>query len=351
VSGDAAPPGATMDDRTAAAPAPPRRRGGALRDLMRVNVLWTLAVLVGMSAVFAVLRPDAFASPFNIRTLFINAAIPLVLAVGMTFVIVTAGIDLSVGSVLVFSGVIAAKVMAARGGADASWTAVALGALAGIAAGTAWGTVNGVLITKGRIPSLIATLGTLGMALGLAQVLTNGSDLNAPRRLTDIIGNYLIAGHVPVIALIAGGVAVVFGWVLAATRFGRHTYAIGSNAEAARRVGIKVDRHLIKVYALSGMLAGVAGVLNLAKFNSTTIASHTEDNLSAIAGAVLGGASLFGGSGTIAGTVIGVLIPVVVNDGLIILGVQQFWLFVAVGAVLVAAVFVDQLRRRVRERD
>jgi ribose transport system permease protein len=326
-------------------------RGRALRRLGKANAVWTLGVLLAMAFVFGALRPEAFVTPFNIRTIFINASIPVVLAVGMTFVIVTAGIDLSVGSVLVFAGVIAAKVMAARGGADASWLTIALGAAAGVAAGTAWGTVNGVLITKGRVPPLIATLGTLGMSLGLAQVLTNGSDLNAPRRLTDGVGNYLIAEQIPVIALIAGGVALVFGWVLAATRFGRHTYAVGSNAEAARRVGIRVDRHLIKVYALSGLLAGVAGVLNLAKFNSTTIASHTEDNLSAIAGAVLGGASLFGGAGTIAGTVVGVLIPVVVNDGLIILGVQQFWLFVAVGAVLVAAVFVDQLRRRVRERD
>jgi ribose transport system permease protein len=342
---EAAPAEATRDEA-----APPRRRGGLARLLRRANVVWTLCVLLGLSAVFGTLSPDAFATPFNIRTIFINASIPLVLAVGMTFVIVTSGIDLSVGSVLVFSGVVAAKVMVAGGGASAGWGTIALGTLAGVAAGTGWGTVNGILITKGHIPPLIATLGTLGISLGLAQVLTNGSDLNAPRLLNDDIGTYLVAGQVPVIALLAGAVAAVFGWLLAATRFGRHTYAVGSNAEAARRVGINVDRHLIRVYALSGALAGFAGVLNLAKFNSTTIASHTEDNLSAIAGAVLGGTSLFGGSGTIAGTVVGVLIPVVVQDGLIIVGVQQFWLFVAVGAVLIAAVFVDQLRRRVRER-
>jgi ribose transport system permease protein len=327
----------------------PRR--GLVHRLLRTNVVWTLCVLLGMSVIFAVLRPDAFASPFNIRTIFINAAIPLVLAVGMTFVIVTGGIDLSVGSVLVFSGVVAAKVMEANGGANANWGVITLGGIAGVAVGAGWGLVNGVFVTKGRIPPLIATLGTLGMALGLAEVMTNGSDLGAPRRLVDVVGNHLIAGQIPVIALVAAVIAVVFGWLLAATRFGRHTYAVGSNVEAARRVGIKVDRHLIKVYALSGALAGVAGILNLAKFSSTTIASHTEDNLSAIAGAVLGGTSLFGGSGTIAGTVVGVLIPVVVNDGLIIIGVQQFWLFVAVGAVLIVAVFFDQLRRRLRERD
>lgn len=138
--------------------------------------------------------------------------------------------------------------------------------------------------------------------------------------------------------------------ILATTRFGRHTYAIGSNAQAARRVGINVDRHLIKVYALSGLLSGAAGVLSLARFSTTTIASHSTDNLSAIAGAVIGGTSLFGGVGTIGGTVVGVLIPGVLQNGLIILGVQRFWLSVAVGAVLIVAVVIDQLRRRDRER-
>jgi ribose transport system permease protein len=326
------------------------RRGFAHR-LVRTNAVWTLCVLLGMAAVFGALRPDAFGTPFNIRTIFVNASIPLVLAVGMTFVIVTGGIDLSVGSVLIFSAVVAAKVMTAAGGTDPGWGAIALGSLAGIAAGTGWGLVNGVLRTKGRIPPLIATLGTLGVSLGLAQVLTNGSDLTAPRRLVDTVGNQLIAGQVPLIALIAAGIALLFGLLLATTRFGRHTYAIGSNAEAARRVGIKVDRHLIRVYALSGMLAGVGGVLNLAKFATTTIGSHTDDNLNAIAGVVLGGASLFGGAGTVAGTVVGVLIQAVIYDGLIIVGAQQFWLYVAVGAVLIVAVFIDQLRRRLRERD
>ena len=333
-----------------AAPETLRQRGPIAR-LVRTNVVWTLCVLLGLAAIFGALRPDAFVTPFNIRTIFSNAAIPLTLAVGMTFVIVTGGIDLSVGSVLVFAGVIAAKVMVAGGGAKAGWGTIALGAAAGIATGAGWGVVNGILITKLRIPPLIATLGILGIALGLAEVITNGSDIGAPNRLSDVVGNYLIAGQIPVIAVVAAGVALLFGWLLATTRFGRHTYAIGSNAEAARRVGIKVDRHLIRVYMLSGGLAGVAGILNLAKFSTTTIASHTEDNLSAIAGAVLGGTSLFGGSGTIAGTVVGVLIPAVVNDGLIIVGVQQFWLFVAVGAVLIVAVFFDQLRRRVRDRD
>jgi ribose transport system permease protein len=338
---------AVAPEDQAGPPAPADRRGNWLGRLARTNTIWTFAVLLALAVFFAVMRPDAFATPFNIRTILTNSAVPLVLAVGMTFVIITAGIDLSVGSVLIFSGVVGAKVMTAWG---SSWGVIALATLAAMTAGTGWGVFNGVLVTKGRIPPLIATLATLGIALGLADVLTNGNDVNAPPRLPDTIGNKLLLGQVPVLVVIAAVVALIFGVLLATTRFGHYTYAIGSNAEAARRVGIKVDRHLIKVYALSGLLAGFAGMLNLAQFSTTTVGSHTLDNLSAIEGAVLGGASLFGGSGTITGTAIGVLIPGVVNDGLIILGVQQFWLFVAVGAVLIVAVFFDQLRRRVRDQ-
>ncbi|MFL6056404.1 MAG: ABC transporter permease [Actinoallomurus sp.] len=327
-----------------------RRRGPAL---LRSNTVWTLAVLVALFVFFAVLKPAEFATTFNIRNVLTESAILLVLAVGMTYVIVTAGIDLSVGSVLVFSGVVAAKTMVALGGTTAGWGGILLGALAGIGCGLGWGIVNGLLVAKAKIPSLIATLGTLGVSLGLAQVITNGSDVNQiPSRLSNVIGFGLVAG-VPWLVIIAGLIAVLFGLLLALSRFGRHTYAIGSNAEAARRVGIKVDRHLIKVYALSGLLSGVAGVLSLAHYSTTTIASHTSDNLGAIAAVVIGGASLFGGVGGvggIGGTVIGVLIPGVLRNGLIILGAQRFWLDVAVGAVLVVAVFFDQLRRRARER-
>jgi ribose transport system permease protein len=318
--------------------------------LLRSNTLWTLAVLIALFAFFAVLRPAEFATTFNLRNVLTDSAILLVLAVGMTFVIVTAGIDLSVGSVLVFSGVVAAKTMVALGGTTAGWGAIALGALAGAGCGLGWGLVNGLLVAKAKIPPLIATLGSLGVSLGLAQVITNGSDVNRiPAKLSSAIG-YGLVGGVPWLVIIAVAIAIVFGLLLALTRFGRHTYALGSNAEAARRVGIKVDRHLIRVYALSGLLSGVAGVLSLAHYTTTTIASHTSDNLSAIAAVVIGGASLFGGVGSIGGTVIGVLIPGVLRNGLIILGAQRFWLDVAVGAVLVVAVYFDQLRRRARER-
>jgi ribose transport system permease protein len=151
--------------------------------------------------------------------------------------------------------------------------------------------------------------------------------------------------------VIAAGVAIVFGVLLHATRFGRHTYAIGSNEEAARRAGIAVDRHLIAVYGISGLLSGLAGFLSLARFATTTLGGHATDNLQAIAAVVLGGTSLFGGVGTVLGTVVGVFIPAVLQNGFVITGVEPFWRDVAVGAVLIAAVYLDQLRRRTRYRD
>jgi ribose transport system permease protein len=143
---------------------------------------------------------------------------------------------------------------------------------------------------------------------------------------------------------------IVSGLVLAYTRFGRYTYAIGSNPEAARRAGINVDLHLVKVYALAGLMSGLAGILNLAYFSTTTISGHPLDNLTVITAVVIGGASLFGGRGSMLGTFIGVFIPELLAAGLIIAGVNQYWQYILTGLVLDAAVYLDQIRRTLRER-
>ena len=316
--------------------------------LVGANTTLILAVLVALLGVFAVARPGAFATIPNLRNVATDASTLLVVAVGMTFVIITSGIDLSVGSVLVFSGVIAAKMMEAIGGE--SLGVILLGLFACLVSGLAWGVVNGVVISKGKIPPLIVTLGTLGMALGAAQLITGGVNLRTvPIGLTLSFGIGQLFG-IPYIVLVAAAVALIGAWLLFTTRFGRYTYAIGSNEDAARRAGINVDRHLIKVYAMSGFLAGLAGFLSLARFATTNIGGETTLNLQAITAVVLGGTSLFGGIGTIVGTVIGVFIPAVLQNGFVILGVQPFWQSVAVGAFLIAAVYVDQLRRRARPR-
>src|SRR6185295_11374421 len=229
---------------------------------------------------------------------------------GLTYVIITAGIDLSVGSVLVFASVISARAMNAGGGDN--WGVIIVGVVVGLLAGVAWGILNGFLVTKAKIPSFIVTLGTLGMDLGAALLITGGVDeRDVPFKLVETIGTGRLFGQIPWLVVIAAVVALVFGVVLAQTRFGRYTYAIGSNQEAARRAGVNVDRHLIKVYALTGTLAGLAGFMSLARFGTTTIGGHSTDNLDAIAGVVIGGTSLFGGVGTILGTFFGVLIPAV----------------------------------------
>jgi ribose transport system permease protein len=306
-------------------------------------------VLVGLLVAFSVLYPDQFTSADNIRNIATDAAVLLVLSTGMTYVIITSGIDLSVGGVLVFAGVVGAKIMNSVGGNG--WGVLLIGLAACLIAGLAWGALNGFLVAVAKIPALIVTLGTLGMSLGAALLITGGVDVRSvPFKLVDDIGTGRFASQIPYLVLIAVAVAVVGGIVLGLTRFGRYTYAIGSNEEAARRAGIGVNLHLIKVYALAGLLSGLAGYLSLARFGTTTVGGHDTDNLNAIAAVVIGGTSLFGGVGTILGTVIGVFIPAVLQNGFVIAGVQPFWQQVAVGAVLIAAVYLDQLRRRALAR-
>ena len=312
--------------------------------LLRLQALQILLVLIVIIAIFSALKPGSFLTVFNFRGIVVNTSILAVLGVGMTFVIISGGIDLSIGSVLVFSGVMADKVMASMGGQG--WTTALVGALVATVSGLAWGWVNGFLVAKAKVPPLIVTLGSLGMALGLAQVITKGIDLrDVPTVLVNSVGFGNIFWQVPTISVIAAVVVIAGIILLHRTKFGLHTFAVGSNPEAGRRVGLPVDRQLIWIYVLSGGLAGFAGILNLSFFQSTTIGGQSSTNLNVIAGVVIGGTSLFGGVGSVFGSVIGLFIPSVLQNGFIILGVQSFWQQVVVGAVLVAAVYVDQIRR------
>jgi ribose transport system permease protein len=325
--------------RTTAAPFSAAAR---LRRLAGHPTSVIFLVLVFAIATFSALAPAEFATTDNARNIAVDASVLLVLAVGSTFVIITAGIDLSVGAVLVFSGVVSAKVMGALGGDG--WGTALTGLVVALASGAAWGMLNGVLVARAKIPSFVVTLGTLGAAFGLAYILTDGLDIRTvPGALVEV-GIGRVAG-IPWLVLAAVAVAIVFGVLLAQTRFGRHTYAIGANVQAAERATIGVKSHLITVYAIAGALAGLAGHLALARFGTTTIAGHATDNLQVITAVVIGGTSLFGGIGTILGTCIGVLIPAVLQNGFVIMGLVPYWQQVAVGAVLVIAVSADQLRR------
>jgi ribose transport system permease protein len=328
-----------LDDDVEGRPAPFWQR------LVAGSSTWIGLILLGLIVVFSVLDYSSFVSTANARNIATDAAVLLVLATGMTYVIITAGIDLSVGGVLVFAGVVSAKAMHAAGGND--WGVILLGLAVALLGGLAWGLINGFLVAKAKIPAFIVTLGTLGMSLGAALVISGGVDeREVPFKLITTIGTGRAFDQVPYLVIIAFAVALVFGVILAATRFGRYTYAVGSNEEAARRAGIPVDRHLLKIYALAGTLAGLAGFLSLARFSTTTLGGHDTDNLQAIAAVVIGGTSLFGGIGTMLGTLFGVFIPAVLQNGFVIIGVNPFWQSIAVGAVLIAAVYFDQLRRR-----
>src|SRR6476620_9612890 len=232
-----------------------------LKRLGNTQSVWILGVLVVIVSFFSVAAGSKFLSASNFSLISQNVAVWAVLGVGMTFVIITSGIDLSIGSVLVFSSVVAAKVMEAMGGDG--WDVAVVGILCAVVSGVLWGLLNGWLVARAKIPPLIVTLGTLSIALGLAQIITGGLDIRAvPASLTDTIGYGRFLG-IPMLSLIALIVVVIGGVLLHKTKFGRYTFAIGSNEEATRRVGVKVSRHLIKVYAMTGFLAPFAGILSL----------------------------------------------------------------------------------------
>jgi ribose transport system permease protein len=338
------------------------------RFLARISKSFTLLILFAIMIVFALREVSSFFNARNFNDIIIDSSQLVVLSVGMTFVIIAAGIDLSVGSILVLSSVVAAQVTIALSGSPqdiakfefpTQHVGIPVGLAAGVATGLLCGVVNGLLITRLQVPAFIVTLGMLGIALGFGQLLSGGTSVpNVPPAIQSEIGlrelvTFDVAGQrvrITPPVVIAYGIAVIAAIVLNRTRFGRYTYAIGSNAAAAMRAGINVRLHLVKIYALSGLLAGVAGAMDLMRFGTASVGSHQADNLAAISATVIGGTSLFGGIGTIGGSVVGAFIPTVLRNGLVIARVQPFWQNVAIGAVLILAVYLDQRRRRAEER-
>jgi ribose transport system permease protein len=324
------------------------------------NSFWTLLVLLGLVAVFTAREGSKFFDPVNFRNIALDVSQLMLLAVGMTFVIITAGIDLSVSSVLVFSAIVGAKVMSNLSGSPEEVRryefpnesiAIPIGLAVAILCGLGWGIINGLIITKMKLPPFLVTLGTLSAALGLARVISKGASVTyVPINVQTWIGAKRVFDFLPILVIVTAVVVVWAFVVLTFTRFGRYTFAIGSNAAAARRAGIDVDRHLIKVYAISGTLAGLAGAMDIARFINPGVATHSTDNLRAVSAVVIGGTSLFGGMGSIIGTVIGTFIPAVLSNGLVIGGIQPFWQDVLIGVILIIAVFIDQRRRRADER-
>ena len=324
------------------------RRGRAV-----VRDLWIGGVLLALIVAFSVDSPYFLTRANWLNTSSTGTEV-LLLAVGETFVICAGGIDLSVGAVLGFSGTAGAWVMSqltAGQPPGAEVGAVALGFAAAVAAGLAFGLVNGFLVAWAGIPPFVVTLGTLGIATGFGYLLNNGQEISDIPGSVTTFGNDNLGGWVPVPVLITAVITIWCGLLLARTRFGAYTLSIGDSREAVVRAGINDRRYLLEIYTLSGVLAGVASVLVMARLGAGSPDSGATDNLNAIAAVVIGGASLFGGRGTIIGSVIGTGIIAVLLTGLVLINVPPFWQEVAVGVVLIAAVYIDQLRNRKTSRN
>jgi predicted ABC-type sugar transport system permease subunit len=284
---------------------------------------------------------------YNVQSILVFATAPLLLALGQTFVIISAGIDLSVGFVMGLSSVIAAHAcnfFAARLGLP-PFAAMVAAILSGTAVAIIPGLVNGLLIARLRIPPFIGTLGMYGVARGAAYLLAGGMTVGIANEWFSAIGNGRVFG-VPVLVVIAALACLILHYMLSQTRFGQHTYALGASKAAARRAGINIETLTLKLYLLSSVMAGVAGTMYTGRFTAGAAQGGEPLLLDSIAAVVIGGASLFGGSGTIWGTVAGALVIAVIQYGLVYINVEPFWQFIAVGAVIIVSVLVDQTQRR-----
>jgi ribose/xylose/arabinose/galactoside ABC-type transport system permease subunit len=353
--------------------------------LARYGILLVLIVMVvALSILSPLIRGEQyFLTGRNLIQVALQAAINAIIAVGMTYVITSGGIDLSVGANVALGGVVAALFMRdltpplteALGGigvgaADAPRVIAVMGFFVAVIVGMLCGALNGFLITRLDLPPFIATLGTMGMFRGLALIISDGRpvygfgrdflqifarsiDLELPAVIASPLnltaqGANLIS--IPTQVIFAGVVALIFGWVLNRTKFGKYTIAIGGNEETTRLAGIPVKRYKLGIYMLCGLLTGAAAALLLARLSSGDPTFGTSFELDAIAATVMGGTSLSGGEGSVGGTVIGALVISLVRNGLNLFNVPSYWQEFVIGAVIVLAVMLDRWRKRQTRR-
>jgi ribose transport system permease protein len=309
-------------------------------SLQRFNLFGQgpLIALLVLCLVTALLT-GRFLSPLNLTNILVQSSIMAVIAIGMTFVIIGGGFDLSVGSSVALAGCIAAMAMVQFG--------LAAGVLAGIATGIAVGLVNGVIVAKLGINPFISTLGTMVLVRGLVYLITGGAPVGDDRLPTAFLafGSARLLG-IHYLVWVPAVLLVVLSWVMAATPYGRRIYATGGNREAAYLSGVPVDRIIASTYIWCGGLAGLAGVMLAARLQSGQPTAGEYYELTAIAAVILGGASLHGGEGALYKSIIGVFIMVVLGNSLNLLHVDSYWQRVAIGVVIIAAAAADRLRSR-----
>ncbi len=293
--------------------------------------LIALGVVLGVST-------NGFATTSNFLNLARQHSIIIVLAVGQTMVMISGGIDLSVGSVLALSGVVA-------GLAAANGTLIVGCIILGLATGCLCGFINGLVTAKARVPAFIATLGMMGMARGIALVLSRGVSIDLPPQVSSWTAAHSFSMAVVFVCLMVI-IALIWHLILTKTVLGRQCYAIGGSKEAARLSGIDIDRHTIIIFTLNGFIAGLAGMMMVAYITVADPTAGEGYELDSIAAAVIGGTSLFGGRGRIGGTVVGAFILAVLRNGCDLRNISEHWQRFVVGLMTILAVFYDRMRRR-----
>jgi ribose transport system permease protein len=323
------------------AAAPPKAASPILRFVSNNGPLVGLIVL----CIILAISSSTFLTTNNLSNVLVQASTIAILAFGQTFVIVAAGIDLSVGSVAGITGMLAAWMFS-----SASMPAV-VALVGGLVCGIVVGIVNGYAVAFGKLPSFIATLAMLSVARGLTYVISQGKPISTPSSVSFFGANlygtlfgHVVSVPVPIIVLLVMGLLCFF--ILNFTVSGRSMYAVGGNIEAARLAGLPVRRVLVSVFALSGLFAAVAGMILAGRLQSAQPSGGTGYELNSIAAVVIGGASLSGGVGRASGTLVGALILTVINNGMNLLNVNSFWQQVVMGLVIAIAVLIDVIRHK-----
>ncbi len=344
-AGGPAAPATTGASVAAAAPAGLRGAGPSggggqfVQFLLRYGIL---LALLALGAFFAS-QSDVFLTSNNLLQVLLQASINAIVALGMTFVVITAGIDLSVGSTAALAGLIAATAMTTGLPllGPVPWPA---GVAAGLLVGLLVGFANGLLITSLRITPFIVTLGTLSVVRGLTLIVAAGRPVfGFPNQYSSAFAGNL--GPLPMPVVVAAALALLAGFVLRATRLGEYAYATGGNEEATRLSGVDVARAKIAIYTICGALAAVAGLVLTARLRVAEPNAATGYELDAIAATVMGGTSLFGGEGGVLGTIVGALIIATLRNGLVLLNVQAYYQQLAIGLVIIFAVALDRFRQ------
>jgi ribose/xylose/arabinose/galactoside ABC-type transport system permease subunit len=298
--------------------------------------------LVLIAVVLSALEPEKFLTWPNLLNVLRRSSVNFIVAVGMTTIIISGGIDLSVGSMLAFSGMIGAWSMLRINANALTLQGAFAGTMAGIAAGTLCGFANGLCITRLNLPPFIVTLGTMSAFRGISYVMNDGQPYNVPDYTwlgsSDLLG-------IPVSVLMSAVVAVIWVLLLRYTPLGHHAYAIGSNRQAAFHAGVHVDRNLIVIYTLGGLLVGMAAMIATSRTVSAQPTAGITLELDIIAAVVIGGASLSGGRGTVLGTIIGTLLISFLRNGCTLLGISTNVQLIVIGTIIIAAVAVDRVAR------